>query len=651
MWREIEKPPRIGLVTKGGVSLRTERPAVRLAAGWAAPTGPAIRLDQEYLSIAVERASFPAANPKSDVVMVIGSLIALDGGVQLRVSGHCSFDPGQKHGDRPKPLIGPIVAPDAFRLAIRVLKVPVDVSWPTAILDQIITKEYFLGSAENRNLGYLPPIQDEPDHVSELARFETLAVFERWITGSLETGFLALTPGPKPCRYDVNTRQLESNGTRSDFPHLVLRFGKSISRVDVDEVPVVREHLIELQQAVDAALMSSPFRITGRMENLRTALYRAISKSPDLVFKDRVALMQLINEKLKQLEAANGGYRPPRSEDPRHGPFGGSKGPSPSGNKDQGGADTIVDTHVEVGGEAEVSYGDGFRFLDSHTDLSLPPDPPELPPRQEQLSALSCAAYAPRELVSGEGRIVSVAVFLASDSNKVSLRMLDSRIEYYSECEPLPCYPDVSLGAIIEVEWEVAGGTVSRCMPQRWHGAPLYFDVIATALKSQMSFVARVLANGAQIGSLAFVRTAALSDHDFGLRDTDAEFVRPNYVFVSYSRDDSDKVVVVVGTYERAGIKCFFDRTSLRSGVEWLPALKNEIEKSDLFHLCWSDSASESNWVKAEVDHALEYQKQTGSTPAFTVQMMQPPPFPEPPKEWSHLNFSDVLRVIVSARN
>ena len=37
-----------------------------------------------------------------------------------------------------------------------------------------------------------------------------------------------------------------------------------------------------------------------------------------------------------------------------------------------------------------------------------------------------------------------------------------------------------------------------------------------------------------------------------------------------------------------AGVEHFWDRASLKSGEEWHPRLRREIDRADLFHLCWS---------------------------------------------------------------
>ena len=43
----------------------------------------------------------------------------------------------------------------------------------------------------------------------------------------------------------------------------------------------------------------------------------------------------------------------------------------------------------------------------------------------------------------------------------------------------------------------------------------------------------------------------------------------------------------------------------LRSGEEWSPAPLQKIDEADIFQLCWSQTASDSQYVKREWQHAL----------------------------------------------
>ena len=50
----------------------------------------------------------------------------------------------------------------------------------------------------------------------------------------------------------------------------------------------------------------------------------------------------------------------------------------------------------------------------------------------------------------------------------------------------------------------------------------------------------------------------------------------------------------------------FFDRHSLQAGDIFKDKILNNIDRADLFVLCWSKNAAESEWVKIEREYALQ---------------------------------------------
>ena len=76
--------------------------------------------------------------------------------------------------------------------------------------------------------------------------------------------------------------------------------------------------------------------------------------------------------------------------------------------------------------------------------------------------------------------------------------------------------------------------------------------------------------------------------------------------------------------------------------------MRKEIDRADLFHLCWSKSAAESEWVEKETEHALERNKRSkGKAPSITVQMLDGPPWAPHPASLDKLNFDDYARAAI----
>jgi hypothetical protein len=117
-------------------------------------------------------------------------------------------------------------------------------------------------------------------------------------------------------------------------------------------------------------------------------------------------------------------------------------------------------------------------------------------------------------------------------------------------------------------------------------------------------------------------------------------------VFISYSSKDRETVAAIATAYQAAGVEHFFDRTSLKSGEEWSPRLRKEIDRADLFHLCWSRAAAASEWVEKEAEHALT-RRRRAKKPDITVQMLDGPPWAPHPPHLDSINFDDFVRAAI----
>jgi hypothetical protein len=101
-----------------------------------------------------------------------------------------------------------------------------------------------------------------------------------------------------------------------------------------------------------------------------------------------------------------------------------------------------------------------------------------------------------------------------------------------------------------------------------------------------------------------YVRDAEDAEEPDAIRaDSGRVFER---VFASYSTKDAAIVESCVEAYEALGIYVYLDKHSLRNstGQEFLPLLKSQIEKSDLFQLYWSSNSKNSLYVDKEWRHA-----------------------------------------------
>ncbi|MBY0566053.1 MAG: toll/interleukin-1 receptor domain-containing protein [Hyphomonadaceae bacterium] len=257
-------------------------------------------------------------------------------------------------------------------------------------------------------------------------------------------------------------------------------------------------------------------------------------------------------------------------------------------------------------------------------------------------------AFAPKKLRRGTPELVRIVVHQPKDLNAVikAAKKLDPRTDAAPQGMPLG---DVALGASIGVSLEVRGAACDGAVQRRsWQGEPIDFNFSAEADEGvkQVVFLARVFINDAQIGVLAFTRNVTgpnKKPHD-GDR---VRLKRHKRVFLSYSSKDRETVAAIATAYASAGVEHFWDRASLKSGEEWHPRLRREIDRADLFHVCWSKNAAESEWVKKETEHAITRRRRNSGKPDITVQMLDGPPWAKHPPELDSINFDDFVRAAI----
>ena len=87
--------------------------------------------------------------------------------------------------------------------------------------------------------------------------------------------------------------------------------------------------------------------------------------------------------------------------------------------------------------------------------------------------------------------------------------------------------------------------------------------------------------------------------------------------------------------YRALGDEYLRDIAVLRSGEQWNPALLGKINQSNIFQLCWSESAKRSRYVEEEWRYAFGLRRS-----GFIRPMYWEIPMPTPPVELSDIHFA-----------
>jgi len=286
---------------------------------------------------------------------------------------------------------------------------------------------------------------------------------------------------------------------------------------------------------------------------------------------------------------------------------------------------------------------------DGAADTWQPPLPRKRSASSAATAPADATAFAPKKLRRTTPELVRIVIHQPKDLNAVikAARKIDAR------AEPAPqgmSIGEVALGSSVGVSLEVRGASCDGTVQRRtWKGDPIdfSFSVEADQGVKQAVILARVFVDDAQIGILAFTRNITGPSKKPASDGDRVRLKRHKRVFLSYSSKDREVVAAIATAYDRAGVEYFWDRSSLKSGEEWSPRLRKEIERADLFHLCWSKSAADSEWVQKEAEHALTRRKRNSGKPEITVQMLDGPPWAPHPDTLDSINFDDFVRAAI----
>jgi formylglycine-generating enzyme required for sulfatase activity len=77
----------------------------------------------------------------------------------------------------------------------------------------------------------------------------------------------------------------------------------------------------------------------------------------------------------------------------------------------------------------------------------------------------------------------------------------------------------------------------------------------------------------------------------------------PSNIFISYSKDDRERIQPLIRVLTEQGYKVFWDRT-IPIGQTWRNYIATKIDDSEIFLLVWTRASVESKWVLEEADRA-----------------------------------------------
>ncbi len=231
-------------------------------------------------------------------------------------------------------------------------------------------------------------------------------------------------------------------------------------------------------------------------------------------------------------------------------------------------------------------------------------------PRPEiQISErINSSIFAPSEAKRGD--YIMVQVFLYKNGEEQAVACKAAEVDSEAERKNYtPLSVKLRKGDKVKVSMQVSNKDVQveeTVQELIWQG---HFIDCQFAVYVSEQFSASILlgtvvlsVNGAPVGRMMF-KTNVVDNP----RKLYAKIDCKSYhkIFISYSHKDESRVKYFAEAYKAQGVDYFFDRHYLKAGDVYPVKIQQYIDSADLFILCWSKNAAESEYVTLERNQAM----------------------------------------------
>lgn len=217
--------------------------------------------------------------------------------------------------------------------------------------------------------------------------------------------------------------------------------------------------------------------------------------------------------------------------------------------------------------------------------------------------------FAPAEVKRKSNMMTQVYLHLAEESK--AIMTLSCAADKKAEVRNFtPLSINLRYGEKVDVELNIYGsellmserksliwmGTFSKCafryfVPEDIDVEELYCEVniiIRQVMIGEMAFTTQIVENPRNLAPEIF-------SHKF------------NKIFISYAREDQQIANTLAFAYKVQDMDYFFDKETLKSGDVYDEQIMEYIDSADLFILCWSKHAAESEYVTKERHRAMQH--------------------------------------------
>ena len=261
------------------------------------------------------------------------------------------------------------------------------------------------------------------------------------------------------------------------------------------------------------------------------------------------------------------------------------------------------------------------------------------------------AVFAPSEIAKGDDLFVQVYIYKDEETNKV---IVDSRTSDNNATQRsyIPLNFPIKSGDKISVRLDMHGlsveGTTTKSIiwQNKYTKCGFFVHVPINYGERKVKGDVYLSVNGIELGQMSFFSTIERSTDSFHSAQVETKIYKK--VFISYSHKDDATVQSIAEAYKALEtVDYFYDRHTLSPGELFEQKIFEYIDQCDLFVLCWSKNAEESEWVKKERKRA--YYRAIDSPPKLRLYPINIPPYAAPPSEFANkMHFNDYDKLIAS---
>lgn len=268
--------------------------------------------------------------------------------------------------------------------------------------------------------------------------------------------------------------------------------------------------------------------------------------------------------------------------------------------------------------------------------------------RTSKYDEVYSSVFSPSEVKRKSHFLVQVYLHLQEESETIrALAQETDKEAKRRDYVPLQC--KLKRGDQVDVMLNIYGDTMLMSDKKNvvWQGSftkcsfdyfiPKDLDV------DELCCVALLSVNGVPVGEMRFI--TKIVEYP---RQLNQKIIAHKYkkVFISYSHLDEPKVKFLHEGLELGSVPHFFDRKYLKAGDVFPQVIQDYIKSADLFILCWSVNASNSEYVRKERLQALERafpQVQPEKAAKLRIYPVSIEPHAEPPSDMkNYYHFGEI---------